>query len=99
MLLVWQGSWQHMLSRSSATSHPDVAVAQEDLVDADTLLALTGELRTLRTRLDEADVSDEQRQRWQRTMGAIAEGATTDLDRARAQLRRLTAQVDRVAGA
>ncbi len=47
---------------------------QEPLVDADALLALTRELRLLRERLDEAEVSDEQRQRWQHTLGAIAEG-------------------------
>ncbi len=70
---------------------------QESLVDADELLALTSELRSLRARLEEAAVTDEQRQRWQRTMGAIAEGATTDVENARAQLRRLAAKVDRVA--
>ena len=72
---------------------------QDPLIDADELLALTSELRTLRARLDDADVSEEQRQRWQRTMGAIAEGGTTDVERARAQLRRLSAQVDRAVDA
>lgn len=68
---------------------------QDSLVDAEELLALTRELRSLRARLDDADVSDEQRKRWQRTMGAIAEGGTSDVENARAQLRRLTAQVER----
>ena len=68
---------------------------QDPLVDADALLALTGELRSFRERLDDVDVTDEQRRRWQRTMGAIAEGATNDVEKARAQLRRLTAQVER----
>lgn len=72
---------------------------QDPLIDADELLALTSELRSLRARLDDADVTAEQRQRWQRTMGAIAEGGTTDLEKARAQLRRLAAQVDRATGA
>lgn len=68
---------------------------RDPLVDADTLLTLTRELRSLRERLESADVSEEQRQRWQRALGAIAEGATADLERATAQLRRLAAQVDR----
>lgn len=68
---------------------------QDPLVDADALLALTRELRAVRERVDEADVSDEQKQRWQRTLGAIAEGATNDLDNATGQLRRFAAQVDR----
>lgn len=68
---------------------------QDPLVDADALLALTRELRSLRERLDGVDVTDEQRQRWHRTMGAIAEGGTSDIEKARAQLRRLTAQVER----
>lgn len=72
---------------------------QDSPLDAEALLALTSELRSLRARLDDADITDEQRQRWQRTMGAIAEGATTDLDNARAQLRRLAARVDRALAA
>jgi len=72
---------------------------QEPLVDADALLALTSELRALRERVDGADVSDEQRQRWQRTLGAIAEGATSDLDKATGQLRRFSAQIDRALNA
>lgn len=72
---------------------------QEPLVDADALLSLTAELRALRTRVDEADVSDEQRQRWQRTLGGIAEGAANDLEKARAQLHRFAAQIDRTLAA
>ncbi len=68
---------------------------QDPLIDADALLALTRELRAVRERVDQADVSDEQRQRWQRTLGGIAEGATTDLDKATGQLRRFSAQVER----
>ena len=68
----------------------------ESLVDADALLSLTAELRAVRSRVDEADVSAEQRQRWQRTLGGIAQGAAGDLEKARAQLRRFAAQVDRV---
>lgn len=68
---------------------------REPLVDAEALLALAGELRDLRETLDAAAVTAEQRQRWQGTLAAIAQGATTDLERARGQLRRLAAQVDR----
>lgn len=67
----------------------------DPLVDADALLTLTGELRVLRDRLEGAAVSEDQRQRWQRTLGAIAEGATKDLERATGQLRRFAAQIDR----
>lgn len=74
-------------------------VEQEPLVDAAALLSLTAELRSVRERIDEADVSDEQRQRWQRTLGGIAEGATRDLENARAQLHRFSAQIDRTLAA
>lgn len=67
----------------------------DPLVDADVLLSLTDELRDLRDRLRTADVGREQRARWQHTLSAIAQGAVGDLDRARAQLRRLAATVDR----
>ena len=67
----------------------------EPLVDADALLTLTGELRVLRDRVEGARVPEDQRQRWQRTLGAIAEGATSDLGRATGQLRRFAAQIDR----
>lgn len=68
---------------------------EETLVDADSLLSLTAELRDLAERLEDAAIGDEQRQRWQHTLGAIAQGGTSDLERARAQLRRLSAKVDR----
>lgn len=67
----------------------------DPLVDADALLALTGELRGLRERIEGAAVTEEQRQRWQRTLGGIAEGAAADIERATAQLRRFAAQVER----
>ena len=65
------------------------------LVDADALLALTRELRAVRERIEGAELTEEQRQRWQRTLGGIAEGAAADIERATAQLRRFSAQVDR----
>lgn len=68
---------------------------EESLVDADLLLSLTAELRDLAERLEDAAIDAERRQRWQHTLGAIAQGATADLERARAQLRRLAAKVDR----
>lgn len=68
---------------------------EEPLVDADLLLSLAAELRELAARLEDAAIGDEQRHRWQHTLGAIAEGATADLERARGQLRRLAATVDR----
>ena len=73
--------------------------ADGPLVDAESLLALTADLRTVRGRLEDADVSDEQRGRWQRTLASIAEGAAVDIERARGQLGRLTAQLDRTDGA
>ena len=66
------------------------------LVDADSLLAVTARLRTLRELLADVDATEEQRRRWQRTLGAIAQGAAADLERAGGQLRRLAAQVERV---
>lgn len=68
---------------------------QDPLVDADALLALTRELRAVRERIEAAELTEEQRQRWQRTLGGIAEGAAADIQRATAQLRRFSAQVDR----
>lgn len=76
---------------------PGSAADREDapLVDAESLLSLTEQLRTLQATIEDADVSDEQRQRWLRTLGAIAQGAADDLERAAGQLRRLAAQVER----
>ena len=68
---------------------------RSSLVDGDALLSLASELRDLRARLDDAHIGTEQRQRWQHTLAAIAQGATRDLERARAQLRRLAANVER----
>ena len=71
---------------------------QDPLVDAGSLLALTAELRSLRDLVDAVKVPEEQRARWQRTLASIAEGASGDIERARAQLRRFAAQVDRAGG-
>lgn len=73
----------------------DAAPQGDPLMDVDSLLALTEQLREVRATLDDADISDEQRQRWLHTLGAIAEGAADDLERAAGQLRRLSARVDR----
>lgn len=67
----------------------------DELVDADALLGLTAQLRAARARVERAAVGADRRRRWQYTLAAIAEGATQDLDRAHAQLRRLVAQLDR----
>lgn len=64
-------------------------------VDATALLDLTGRLHRMRDRIDAAAVSDEQRRRWQARLAAISQGATTDLDRAAAQLGRMDADLDR----
>ncbi len=64
-------------------------------LDADAVLAFTGRLRSLRRRVDEAKVSDEQRRRWHTQLAAISSGAAEDLERATAQLHRLEAAVDR----
>lgn len=73
---------------------------RESMVDADALLALTADLRAVRERVERAEVSGDQRARWQRTLRAIAQGATSgtgDIERARQQLRRFVAQLDRTA--
>lgn len=64
-------------------------------LDADAVLAFTGRLREVRTRVDDAAVSDEQRHRWQVRLAAISTGAAHDLARAMAQLHRLEVAVDR----
>lgn len=65
------------------------------LVDAHALLAFTEQLHVVHGRVDGAAVSEEQRRRWQVRLAAISEGATVDLLRAHAQLRRLDADLDR----
>lgn len=64
--------------------------------DAGAVLGLADRLRSLRARVDDARVSDEQRRRWQSRLAAISAGASGDLARATAQLGRLEADVDRV---
>lgn len=64
-------------------------------LDADAVLAFTGRLRDVRGRVDDANVSDEQRRRWHARLAAISSGAAQDLARATAQLHRLEAAVDR----
>ena len=71
-------------------------MAGEGLVDADALLRVTELLTGLRDRVEAADVSDERRLRWQRRLAAVADGAQADLERAEAQLRRFTGELDRV---
>lgn len=68
---------------------------RDELVDVDALLDLTTQLHVVRARVERAAVGDDRRRRWQHTLAAIAEGATQDLDRARGQLRRFVAQLDR----
>lgn len=63
--------------------------------DAGAVLGLADRLRSLRARVDDARVSDEQRRRWQTRLAAISAGASGDLERATAQLGRLEADVDR----
>ena len=67
----------------------------QPLIDATSLLSLTQELRAVWMRVTDAQVTASTRSRWQQALAAIAEGATTDIDGAAAQLRRLAAQVDR----
>lgn len=66
-------------------------------LDAEAVLAFTGRLRSLRGRVDDAKVSEEQRRRWHSQLAAISSGAAEDLDRATAQLHRLEAAIDRSA--
>lgn len=72
---------------------------RDPLVDGDDLLALTAALGEARSRVEEADVSEERRERWRRTIGAIASGASEDLAKAREQLHRFLGQLDRHRGA
>lgn len=69
--------------------------ASDPLMDADALLALTSELREVSKRIEESGADDDQQLRWQRHLAGIAEGATSDLEKAHAQLRRFVATLDR----
>jgi hypothetical protein len=65
------------------------------LVDARALLSLTSELHQANNRVESAKVSVEQKDRWQRRLASIAEGASADLERAHGQLHRFVATLDR----
>lgn len=73
----------------------DSGLSAHGQLDAEAVLAFTGRLKSLRGRVDDAKVSDEQRHRWQTQLAAISSGAAEDLERATAQLHRLEAAVDR----
>lgn len=75
------------MSHTHPTSHGQL--------DADAVLEFTGRLREIRTRVDGASVSDEQRHRWHAQLAAISSGAADDLARAMGQLHRLEVAVDR----
>lgn len=66
------------------------------MVDATALLRVTELLAGLRDRVGHADVSAEQRRRWQRRIATIADGARHDLGRAESQLRRFAGELDRM---
>jgi len=68
------------------------------MMDATAFLAFNTRLKDLRNRVDSANVSAEQRARWQRKLIAVSDAGTRDLGRASAQLSRFEAEVDRSLG-
>lgn len=74
---------------------PEPGHVSHGQLDAEQVLGFTERLRDLRERLEDHEVSAEQRRRWQSRLAAISEGAATDLARASEQLHRLEADVDR----
>lgn len=65
------------------------------MFDADDFVAFTTRLRQLHARVDAAEISREQRSRWQRRLIAIADAGQRDLQRAGDLLHRFEAEVDR----
>lgn len=71
------------------------ASAEPGLVDAHDFLGFTRRLRDLHARVDAADVSRDQRGRWQRRLVALADVGQRDLAQASEQLHRFEAELDR----
>jgi hypothetical protein len=67
-------------------------------MDAEAFLDFSRRLKLLREQLDDANVSGEQRARWQRKLIAVSDAGTRDLDRATVQLNRFEAEVRRSLG-
>lgn len=67
-------------------------------MDAEAFLDFSRRLKLLRGQLDDANVSGEQRARWQRKLIAVSDAGTRDLDRATVQLNRFEAEVRRSLG-
>lgn len=65
------------------------------LLDADALLNFTDRMHDLRERVDDAEVTDAQRGRWQRKLLLLTEAAHRDLEAAREQLARFEAEFER----
>ncbi|MFP5310720.1 MAG: hypothetical protein ACLGIR_14210 [Actinomycetes bacterium] len=74
---------------------PERALPTEPPLDASAVLALAARLRGLHAAVDTARVTDDQRRRWQRRLGAIAEAGGSDLTRAEELLDRFTSELAR----
>lgn len=70
----------------------------EGMVDAEAFLQFAARLKGLRERVDAANVSSEQRTRWQRKLIAVSDVGARDLERAATQLARFEAEVERSLG-
>lgn len=76
------------------TDEPDVATS----IDAVAFVTLSEGLRHAFTRVGSADLTDDQRGRWQRRLLSITNAAQRDLPRAQAQLDRYDADWTREVG-
>ncbi len=70
----------------------------DGMMDAEAFLDFSRRLKSLREQLDDANVSSEQRARWQRKLIAVSDAGARDLDRATVQLNRFEAEVRRSLG-
>ncbi len=64
-----------------------------ELLDAEAVLSFAERLRDLAARVEDADVPEPRRQRWERKLLDLAEAGRRDLGEAEAQLRRFEARV------
>lgn len=68
------------------------------MLDAEAFLQFTERLKGLRERVEGANVSSQQRARWQRKLIAVSDVGTRDLERATVQLNRFEVEVERSLG-
>lgn len=70
----------------------------DGMLDAEAFLEFTRRLKGLRERVEDANISSEQRARWQRKLIAVSDVGARDLERATGQLTRFEAEVERSLG-